>query len=280
MTRRQQIVLGAVGALLLATLVMLLVLSSDGGDEEVTAGSTTTTASVLATSTTTSTTALATTTLLGVTTTVPPGSTAPTPPGTTRPAPVVTGAGAVLSAIPGGEVRTLPPGVGCEGLASTGWDPECGSATAKGARLVWLVETSSVPDGSTARRASVFRDLGGQRYRLELRSRPDTASRFSEIRVQVVDVSGDGAAEIAFGFRIAADDGLAVDLVEGPGVVVVHRSLALGRARVSPGQLDTWRAVTPGGSTYTHEVTQYHEGAWRLVGSDDVRGSDVPPSQL
>lgn len=282
MTRRQQVVLGVLGALLLATLITLLVRSGDGGDERVTAGSTTTGLLHQETSTTTSTTALAEpTTSTGPPTTAlgdPGPGTAPT---TAAPAPVVTGQGSVLRPLAAGEVRTQPPGVGCEGLGDAGWQvDECDTVAAKGAQLVWMVQSRVLASGDTARRVYVFRHAGGQQWRLVLRVTDETGSRFAGVGVRVEDVSDDGAPEIAFGFRMVADDALAVDLVEGPGNVAVHRDLALGRARVSIGQLDLWRAVTPGGSTYAHEVIRYQGGAWRMVSSSTVRGSDVPPSQL
>jgi hypothetical protein len=278
-TRRQQVVLGALGAAVLLALVSLLLLSADGGDEEVdAAGGTTTTTVVPGSSTTTSTTLLVTTTAV-VTTTIAAAPVVTGPPTTTAP-PLVTGEGALLRPVAGNEVRTVAPGVGCEGLADAGWDPQCGVVTAKGAQLVWLVESRTVPGDATARRAYVFRRVGNQQWRPVLRARDEAGTRFAAVRTRVEDPSGDGASEIAFGFTMAGNGALAVDLVEGPGTVVVHRELALGRARVGRGQLDLWRALTPGGSTYAHEVIRYQAGGWRLVASTTVRGSDVPPSEL
>jgi hypothetical protein len=134
-------------------------------------------------------------------------------------------------------------------------------------------------DGATARRALVWRRGTGQQWTLALRASDDTGDQLAAVRARVEDLSGDGAAEIAFGFtRVGASAVLAVDVVEGPGTVVVHRELPRGVARVSSGQLDMWRRTDP--THYAHEVIQVRDGAWRIVASATVAASDVPPSQL
>jgi hypothetical protein len=193
--------------------------------------------------------------------------------------PVVTGQGAVLHPPASPETRVVPPGAGCEELGDNGWTVTCGTAGAKDGVLAWVIETRSIAGGGTARRALVLRRASGQQWTVVLRANDDSGSQFVGIKARVEDVSGDGASEIAFGFtRTGLSAVLAVDLVEGPGAVVVHRELPKGSARVSSGQLDTWRRVDS--TRYVHEVTQHRDGAWRIVGSAVVSASDVPPSQL
>ncbi|MEY2478769.1 MAG: hypothetical protein QOG87_4084 [Actinomycetota bacterium] len=193
--------------------------------------------------------------------------------------PVVTGQGAVLHAPATAETRLVPVGGGCEALGDPGWTVTCGTANARGGVLTWVVETMATNNGSTARRAMVFRRGTGQQWGLVLRAGDDTGGQFAAVRARVEDLSGDGLAEIAFGFtRVGASAVVALDVVEGPGNVVVHRELPRGVARVSSGQLDTWRRTDS--ARYAHEVIQFRDGAWRIVASASVSASDVPPSQL
>ena len=249
----------------------------DGDGDRVTAGTSTTSSSSTTTSTSTST----TTTTPPTSTTTPPTTAAPstTATPTTVVLPVVTGQGAVLHAPATAEIRAVPPGGGCEALGDPGWTVTCGTASAKGSVLAWVVETMPTGDGATARRALVFRRVTAQQWALVLRGGDDTGEQLAAIRARVEDLSGDGPAEIAFGFTRAGASGvLAVDVVEGPGNVVVHRELPRGVARVSSGQLDTWRRTDA--THYAHEVIQFRNGAWRIVASASVPPSDVPPSQL
>jgi hypothetical protein len=259
--------------------VTLIVVATGGGDsgKKVTAGTSTSSSAAPTTTTSTSTT---TTAPPATTTSVPPEATTTAAPATTAPPmPVVTGQGAVLHEPATSETRVLAPGAGCDQLGDSGWTVTCGMVGAKGGVLAWLVETRETASGGTARRALVLRRGSGQQWTVALRATDDSASQFSDVKVRAEDVSGDGASEIAFGFsRTGSSNVLSVDLVEGPGAVVVHRDLPKGVARVSSGQLDTWRRAD---STHdVHEVIQFRNGAWHVVASAVVPASDVPPSQL
>jgi hypothetical protein len=270
-------VIGSLAALALAILVTLITLRDDDGDgDRVTAGSTTS-SSTTSTSTSTSTTTTTAPSTTSSPTTAAPATTA-TP--TTVVFPVVTGQGAVLRPPATAETRTVPLNTGCEGLGDPGWTVACGTANARGGVLAWVVESMSTAGGETARRAMVFRrGAGGQQWSLVLQASDDSGAQFTAIRARVEDLSGDGPSEIAFGFtRVGASGVLAVDVVEGPGNLVVHRELPRGVARVSSGQLDTWRRSSS--TQYAHEVIQFRDNAWRIVASASVPASDVPPSQL
>jgi hypothetical protein len=255
--------------------VTLLVLRNDdnGGDRVATVTSTSSSSTTTSSTTTTSTT---TTTTVAVSSTTAAPSTTTAPP-TTVALPVVTGQGAVLQ--PASETRTTPLSTDCEALGDPGWTVTCGSTAVRGGVMAWLVETKPTADGRTARRALVFRRGVGQEWHLVLRASDDAGTQFANVRVRVEDLSGDGAKEIAYGFtRPGASAVLAVDVIEGTGPVAVHRELQKGAARVSTGQLDTWRRTD--GSHFAHEVIQFRDGAWRIVASASVAPSDVPPSQL
>jgi hypothetical protein len=264
-----------VAALVLAAFVSLLVVRNDGAGGTVTAGTSTSVASTT-TSTSTSTTS---TTVASTSTTAARATTTTGAPSTTAVLPVVSGQGAVLQGPSSPDTRVVPLGGGCDALADSGWTATCGMAGAKGAVLAWVIETKAVDGGGTAYRALVFRRGAGQQWSLVLRVADDAGTHFSAVRARVEDLSGDGASEIAFGFtRTGVSEVLAVDVVEGPGSVVVHRELPKGAARVSSGQLDTWRRSD---STHAiHEVIQFRDGAWRIVATASVAAADVPSSQL
>lgn len=270
--------IGSLAAVVLAAFVTLLVVwANDDSPDNVVAG--TSTSSAL-TSTSSSTSTTSTTAPAATTTTAPPAATTPTvAPPTTAVQPIVTGQGAVLAPPASPDVRTVPAGGNCSALADAGWEATCGTTGAKDAVLAWVVETRQTELGRTARRVLIFRRGSGQQWTLVLRAADESGTQYSDIRARVEDVSGDGTGEIAVGFRrVGASAVLDVDLVEGPGVVAVHRELPRGAARVSSGQLDTWRRLDS--SRFSHEVIQFRDRAWRIVGSAVVAASDVPPSQL
>jgi hypothetical protein len=264
-----------IGAVLLATLVTLLVVrgGDDGDDGQLTAGTSTSSSSSTSTSTSTST---SSTTVAATTTTPSSVATATTAPATTAVLPVVTGDGAVLRPPQTPDLRSMT-GNDCRTLADEDWTAACGTFTAKDASLVWLIESMTTTSGRTARRALVLRRSAGSTWSVVLQFHDDAGVRFSSINARVADLSGDGKDEVAFGFH-AGDTSLSVDVVEGPGSVVVHRDLSRGVARVSSGQLDTWRRVDP--ARHAHETIQFRDGAWRIVASSVGPSSEVPPSQL
>ena len=271
MTQQQKRILVALGALAGVVLVALIValLVRDDSDENITADDTTTTTVVEETTTTvdlrSSTTSAPTTT----TTTAKPSSASTT---TTAPKPVIDGRGAVLTA--SSSPRREMTGNDCASLAEAGWTAECGTFTGKGGvEMAWLVEQRA-----PAFRVYVLRRVQGKQWNVVLEARDDDGSRFADVNVRVVDVSGDNAAEAVFGFRgLGTTAVLSVDVVEGPGKVVVHRDSRQGSARLSPGQVDLWEAA---GAQYDHLTIRFTDNAWRIVANVKVPPADVPPSQL
>lgn len=267
---------GGAVAVLLVVVVLLVVLGGDDG-ERVAAGSTTTSSSSTSTSSTTETTVELTPVTTAPPTTAPPTTAAP-PPTTAAPQPVVGGSGAILTKPAASEVRTSSGA--CESLATPGpgWTVTCGAVTAKGgSELVWLLERRSSGDGT---RTYVLRRTGPASWTVVLSALDPGGTRFSDVKVAVADVSGDGAQEIGFGFHVSGSGQiLAVDLVEGPGVVAVHRDLPKGSARISSGQLNTWTPDTADPSAVIKQIIRFTGGAWRITSSAKEPGP-APASQL
>lgn len=282
LTQRQKVILAVVGGLTAALVVALLlaVLLSDDPDESVVSDATTTTSSTVAEETTT-TVDLPTSTTAAPTTTTPP--TVATTTSTEAPKPIVDGRGAVLgTASPSG--RREMTGNDCRTLAASGSTAECGLFRGKGdVDLAWLVESRTVGGDragttTTARRAYVLRKAADGKWAPVLEARDDDGSRFSSVTARVDDVSGDGAAEATFGFRRrGAANTLSVDVVEGPGNVVVHRDAPGGSARVSGGQLDVWQSA---GDRFDHLTIRFVDNAWRIVANVKETAGQVPPSQF
>jgi hypothetical protein len=204
---------------------------------------------------------------------------------TAAPLPVVSAAGAVLKTPGTPTTRTLSA-TGCKSLGSgEGWAVECGTAHAKGGTtLIWLVEEKAgTPYGAPAgRRVYVFAPApaGAPAYRSLLEARDEDASKWALVVAKVVDLSGDGAEDVAVGFRSAGSGALALDVVEGPGAVTAHRDLPRGAARVSTGQCNTWAESASAPGRFDNDVIRWQDGAWRVVLRSQVAEADVPPSQF
>jgi hypothetical protein len=168
----------------------------------------------------------------------------------------------------------------CHSLAvgGPGWTADCGQLGARGgADLVWLIERRSSPAGS---RSAVLRRTGPTQWTVILAADDPGGARYSAVSVAVADASGDGKLDIGFGFRLPdASHTLAVDLVEGPGQVVVHQSLVQGSARISSGQLNTWAAAPDSTSQVVKQVIRYIAGAWRITATSR-EPAPAPTSQL
>lgn len=289
--RRAVIVSVAVTALLGGAFAVVAV-AARGRDRRVRASATTTTSTTVAPTTVPSIEPTTTTYDLTPSTTTT-ASTVPAATSTTTttapPLPVVSSAGAVLKP-PGSPTTRTMTGSDCSTLATAASaGVACGEAHAKGGvTLVWLVEGSSA--GVHRRHAYVFAPAPGSAasgasgasgaWKSVLEAVDPDGSGWQSVQAVVVDLSGDGADDIAFGFRSVGSGLLAVDVVEGPGAVTAHRDLAHGAARVSPGQWDTWAASGAPDGQYDHDVIRWQDNAWRLVMRSSEPASSVPPTQL
>lgn len=264
--------------------IVLVVRAGDDHDRKVQAADATTTSSSTTSSSLPAVTTTydlqpetTTTTVARTTTTAAPASTTTT---TAAAAPVVSGSGTLLRAPSGSTTVRKMKGEDCESLADDGWTPTCGFASVKGgSTLVWLVEEQAVARRVFVWGAATSAGAGGGNWRVLLQAADETGSKWSSVTVRVLDLSGDGKDEIVVGYRAKSGGALAVDVVEGPAQVAVHRDLAQGVARVSPGQLDTW-ASSGGSGAFQHDVIRWQDGAWRLVLRSQVAAADVPPSQF
>jgi len=272
-TQRQRIIAAVAGGMAAIFLLALLIASlvGDDADEELVADATTTTSStVVDESTTTSSLELPTTTAAPATTT-----TAGAPTTTAAPRPALDGRGAVLRTPTSPIRRTVQQGGGCSQFATPGWTAEC-----VGIRSNWylVIESKPAAGGATARRAYTYRQETGETWIAAAEARDDDGSRFTEISFRGEDIGGDAAQEAVFGFRRTGSTRvLALDVVQFPGNVVVHRESPDGSARVSPGQLDLWEAA---GTQYDHLTVRFVDKAWRIVASTKVNKSAIPPSHF
>lgn len=281
--RRNLTVLGGVaGVLLVVLLVVMLTAGGDGNDgERVAAGrSTTSTSGPAQASTTIAPVDLAP--IAGPPSTAPPTTaSAPRPPSTTSTTlPVAGPQGAVLAPPARSAARPLGPSGTCESLASAGWSVRCDFFDTRAGRFAWIIETQDTESARSARRISVLKQRAPATvFDVVLQAGDEDGSRFSAVSAEVVDVSSDGSADLAVGFRrVGAAQVLSVDLVELEKVVV-HRDLVRGSARVSKGQFDSWAADPSAAGSYMHDVIRFVDRAWRVVASSREAGPP-PPSQL
>ena len=209
-------------------------------------------------------------------TTVPPTQPSTTTTTTVPPAAVLSGAGAVLKAPAKPSSRKFAAGSDCTVLLERSDKGGCGTVAAKGGNLYWVVE----PTAAGGRRAYVYKAASSSSITLVLQAVDDKGTEFAEVRALAADVSGDGPADILFGFRRkGATQVLSMDVVEGPGVVTLHRDYGRGSVKAAPGQIDGWGAsAAPGG--FTHEVIRMVAGSWRVVATAPAKESEVPKSHI
>ena len=146
-----------------------------------------------------------------------------------------------------------------------------------------MIEQQSVVRGHVLERDQVYRLQAGRwSLALELTQALSVDGGESGARVRPVDLLGDGHELLVFVFPEPAGAGgasdRAVDVVDGKGLVVVHRELYFGGVRRAPeGGLETWSLVPgPGAKVFRHEVDRAVSGPWLAEVSDLVPGSAVP----
>jgi hypothetical protein len=211
--------------------------------------------------------------------TFPPPTSAPT---TTSTAPLpapLTGDGAILQkpANPD-QTRSIDKAKGCNSAGDAGWKiVECGALKRDDFTILWVVESKG--GGS---RALVLKERTPGQWATVLSAADDNGSRYSRIGVHGEDVSGDGRAELVFGFhRRTGDKGTGVDVVDAPVAVTLHRDLTGPTTSVRAGAdpaLHTWASQADG--TSLHQVIKVIGGAWRLAAQETVARSAVPASMV
>jgi len=195
-------------------------------------------------------------------------------------APVVDGTGAVLTRPSAPAVVVVPPGDPCTVLADPTTAYECSSTLIGDGELVWSVE--ELLQGVPGLRVSVFWVLEG--LALEVLSADDDAgSQFAQITALQGDVDGQPGEELIVGFRTQGSSAfLELDVVNGQGAVVAHRSLDKGRAVLAPDGVNTW--VAQFGPTddnccptvFAAERLTFVGNQWRLTPPALVPAEQVP----
>jgi hypothetical protein len=204
-------------------------------------------------------------------TTVPPVETTAAPETTSAPpttvAPkdlVLTTDGALFGA--GTDRRLWDDAVGCDSIATrSDAASACDRFSLGGVNIAWLIDANG---GATVLQNDPGSDEPGT-WNVEL----DTSSTPSRAPL-VTDVTGDGQAELVFGFR--TDTSLAVDVVEirdGNAGVVLHLDLPNGRATAGDGQLDVWQRGN--GDGFEHWTIRRDGGRWT---KDGFERTSSPPA--
>ncbi len=219
----------------------------------------------------------------GVTTTV--GSSIPGSTSTAASNPIIGTSGAVLlPPKPGDNTAPYNSADGCQSLAEAGYVSLCGVAHTTGGDLIWVTErASAAPNGQRAFLYSV----AGNQATIQLAVLDDSAVNFASIGVRVVDLTGDGADEIVFGFRsLGTGKYLDIDFVGGKATVIGHRSLDHGSVKITNGKFEAWSALfaptdadcCP--SKAEHSAVGFADGSLRLIEVEIVPSAQVPASEL
>lgn len=159
--------------------------------------------------------------------------------------------------------------IGCDSIATrAGVASDCDRLTIGGVGVAWVIDALG---GATV----LANDPGvddANAWSVEL----DTAATPTK-RPLVVDVTGDGEAEMLFGFRSSTN--LAVDVIEvrdGTPGVALHLDLPGGRITAGDGVLDVWQAAAGGG--FDHWTISRTDGRWTKDGYE--RTDSAPTGSL
>ena len=225
--------------MVLATVVSTACGSGDGGNEDAAVGA------------------------AGGTTLSTPSTSAVAPPSTAPgAATVTTGGGTVDGAALTTAVATLKPApqptvffsgggpdADCRTIVEAGWTIDCGRVDMAGGSRTWVVQTRAMGTGTEGRAAVVHWSQGKGAWLTDL-TYSGTPSELQAIKVRAADLTGDGKAEVVFGFhRTGSGSILTYDIVgdsvaNGP-VVLAARDLSHGRATVEPGKITDYQAAYP-----------------------------------
>ncbi len=192
-------------------------------------------------------------------------------------------AGAVLVAPPSPDRRKEDAPNDCYSLADAGFqNVDCRSTGTAAGSLTYLIEFQPASATAISARAYVFRQNPDGSEQVVLEAFDDDGKRFvaGEIDAHVTTVASPSGQELIFGFHEQGPNfGLAMDVVEEPGVVVVHQDLSQGVATVAPGRLDTWSGPPDGSDTGTwiHDVIEKVATGWRVVEEENnVPSASIP----
>lgn len=190
-------------------------------------------------------------------------------------------------------VVAAPSNAPCVALITAGTLGECGEVAVAGQRVVWVVERAATPTGAAAFSAGILTyvpDEGGWIRWLE--ASDPAGERWADVNVLASDLTGDGVPELVVGFRSLGEaDVLEYDIV-GYDENAVPRVLAhpdparRGSLIVSAGTVQEYSAQYPNDEpvccppTFLRRTIAFQDGFFRVVGSETVGTTAVPPSQL
>jgi hypothetical protein len=181
----------------------------------------------------------------------------------------------------------------CLSLVTPGSLGECGEVLVSGGRVVWIVERTATTAGTNALRARVLTfvpDAGG--WVEWLLAEDPAGDRWSDVNVLMTDLTGDGVAELAVGFRGLDElQTLEYDIVgyaeSGLPAVLAHPDPApRGVVVVSSGQVQEYGAQYPNNEpaccppSYLHRTIAFDGGFFRAASTETVPPNAVPASLL
>jgi hypothetical protein len=191
----------------------------------------------------------------------------------------VTGSGAMLVAPLSPDVRSEDAPGDCGSLVDRGWESlDCAVVERDVGGLTYLIEVLPTPT-YVATRTLIFRENLDRSEQVVLAAVDDGGSHdvADETEALVEPLAG-GDALIVVGFLDGRQ--LALDVVQSPGVVVVHRDLHDGRVLPVAGRIETWSGSPLGAEApYTHETITNRGDGWRIVRRELVASDRVPHSQ-
>ena len=207
-------------------------------------------------------------------------------------APAIATAGAIL--LEGDRpVTALAATSACQSLVTAGSLGECGEVSVGGGRVIWVIERAPTGEGTTAVAARVLTfvpDAGG--WVEWLRAEDATGTLWSDVNVLPSDLTGDGVAELLFGFREVGDSQtLQLDIVSYgednlPSVRAHPDEAAKGAVLVAGGTIQKYDAQYPNGEPvccpgqYLRSTIAFRDGFFRVIATEQVPPNAVPTSQL
>ena len=200
-------------------------------------------------------------------------TTEPTP--AAPPSAALTAEGALLARPASESTRKVDKAKGCNSAVDPGWRVvECGALRRDDGVLLWVSESRG-----KGLRMLVLRERTAGEWVTVLAASDDDGSRWAKIGVRGEDVSGDGRPDLVVGFHLRdAAATLAVDVVDRPTAVGLHRLLPGGSARTGKGELVTWARL--GDGSFEQATLKVVGTAWRVATSTRVGRDAVQPSMV
>lgn len=207
-------------------------------------------------------------------------------------APAISSDGAVLQE---GDraVVAAPSNAACVALITAGTLGDCNEVAVAGQRVVWVVEQATTATGATAFSVGIYTyvpDEGGWVRWLE--ASDPAGERWADVNVLASDLTSDGVPELLVGFRSLGEaDVLDYDIVgydesAVPEVLAHPERARKGSVIVSAGTVQEYSAQYPNNEpvccppTFLRRTIAFQDGFFRVVGSETVVTTAVPPSQL